>query len=431
MNNLTLPDSASPDQIEAAQIIDEGGHCLITGPGGTGKSWLIDQIVEQLEHVALTASTGIAAVNIGGRTIHSWSGMGLAQATADELIAKIKYQKYMEATRERIEATRHLIIDEVSMLGANLFEKLDQVLRVVKDNPEPFGGIQLIMFGDFLQLPPVKDEFVFTSPIWGFMLPKVKVLTTIHRQKDKEFSELLMRLRIGRHTQADMRFLESLQSNKLEGKPLILHSHNDNVDRFNQKELDALDTNLFTYEASDTGDDKNALQQLDKNCLSPFELQLKVGARVMLTKNLSASLANGTCGTITKLEKKKVHVKWDSYDFSMELDKGEWEVTDTATREVLARRKQYPLRLAWAVTIHKSQGMTLQEANVFLGQCFAPGQVYVALSRMSNTEYLRLSSFKPTLIKTDRTALAFYNNPMEPSKWCKMDKVMNVDPLGL
>lgn len=401
----------SDDQQKAVDLIKEGHHILITGPGGTGKSFLVDHIRKQLPNTALTATTGIAAVNIGGRTYHSWSGMGLGKETVDELVEKVLKSRWCEAQRATIKRTKHLIIDEISMMGADHFVKLDQICRAIRQSDEPFGGIQLIMFGDFLQLPPVKDEYVFTSPLWDYLLPAVIVLTTIHRQKDKEFAELLHRVREAKHTKEDMVFLEGCGSKKLEQNlddQLILHSHNDAVDQFNKKMLNDICADEFVFHANDSG--KGApLKALQRDCISPAELVLKSGARVMLTKNLGNGLCNGSLGTVVRLDKLQVWVQWDRLASVMKMNHETWEVTDTVSRDVLARRSQFPLRLAWAITIHKSQGMSLRSANIYLGKCFAPGQAYVALSRMESAEGMRLSSFKPTCIKADPLARAFYN----------------------
>ena len=400
----------STDQQKAIDLIKEGHHILITGPGGTGKSFLVEHIQKQLPNTALTATTGIAAVNIGGRTYHSWSGMGLGKETVDELVEKVLRSRWCVDQRNTIKRTKHLIIDEISMMGADHFVKLDQICRAVRESQEPFGGIQLIMFGDFLQLPPVKAEYVFTSPLWDYLLPVVIVLTTIHRQKDKEFAELLHRVREAKHTKEDMVFLEGCGCKKLEelDKQLVLHSHNDSVDQFNKKMLGDIRLDEYIYHANDSG--KGApLKALQRDCISPAELVLKVSARVMLTKNLGNGLCNGSLGTVARLDKRQVWVQWDQSTSLMKMNHETWEVTDTVSRDVLARRSQFPLRLAWAITIHKSQGMTLKTANIYLGKCFAPGQAYVALSRMESAEGMRLSSFKPTCIKADPKARAFYN----------------------
>tara|TARA_R110000796_G_scaffold71635_8_gene162616 strand:+ start:14956 stop:16254 length:1299 start_codon:yes stop_codon:yes gene_type:complete len=432
---MTLLTNAAPDQQQAFNLAQEGHHTLITGQAGTGKSWLIEQMIEHLEGVALTASTGIAGVNIGGRTIHSWAGVGMAKATADELIQTICGKHYHEETRDRIRACRTLIIDEISMLGATFMGKLDQVLRAVRNDETPFGGIQLLMFGDFLQLPPVQDQPFFTSPLWAYMMPKVIVLTTIHRQKDRAFAELLQRVRVCKHTIADCNTLRGLGANPVNGTPLVLHTHNEHVDLYNQKKLKSLDLDIVTLLAKDTGNDPKVIAMLDKNCLSPSKLDLCVGARVMCTKNITGALCNGTLGTVKEIIKthinSKVIVTWDNIG-DQTMIPAEWEITDTGTREVLARRTQFPLRLAWAITVHKSQGLTLDNVVAYLGGCFNPGMVYVALSRMSTMENLTLPEFDVSKIKADLKALAFYAEPNDPTGWgAKVTPMMELPGLDL
>lgn len=217
---------------------------------------------------------------------------------------------------------------------------------------------------------------------------------------------------------------------------MILHTHNEKVDLFNEKKLSELNERAYVFKAEDTGTDEAAVRQLEKDCVSPGKLTLKIGARVMCTKNIDDQICNGSTGTVCAIMEpnnprlaSQVFVDWDGVGKRLVVP-AEWEILDTGSRDVLARRKQFPLRLAWAITIHKSQGMTLQSAQAYLKDCFTPGQVYVALSRLVSSENLTIASLSASGIRVDRKALAFYDNPNDPTHWgAKVE--MKQDPLEI
>lgn len=407
----------------------KGDNLLVTGPAGAGKSMLLRHLNDlfnksskdlfswrQFPKFAIVASTGIAAVNIGGVTIHSWAGIGLAEQEK-ELLAKHVLSGRPEVI-ERIRATETLAIDEVSMLSAALIEKLDHVFSRVRGDPRPFGGIQMILFGDFLQLPPVekggkkkRSGFCFESEAWQRANIKQCFLTKIFRQDDEKFQEALSDIRRGEQSKMAKMLLYACASRSDEDpslKPVILHSHNNGADAINAAELAKIEAEPKTFYAADEGS-PYGVQLLEKNCIAPTVLEAKVGAQVMLLTNLDveSGLANGTIGKI---------VRWSEYGdnpvvefangMTVEIARHQWEVKQDD--EIIAKRSQIPLRLAYAITIHKSQGMQFDKLQVYISKCFEYGQVYVALSRAKNHKGLFVDTKGYHTIKAHPLALWFY-----------------------
>ena len=396
-------------QEEALTILKTGANVFLTGEPGSGKTHTTNEYVSYLRshgiEPAITASTGIAATHIGGMTIHAWSGIGIRTSISEYDIDKISQN---ERTVRRIKRASVLIIDEISMLSANAFSMVETVCRVLRGNEHPFGGLQIVAVGDFFQLPPIvratdtevatitfdeeatpRTHFAYESTAWKNLRPIVCYLTEQHRQADTAFVSILSALRSGTLNEDHK---ETLASRAYRGTvaPDVtqLFSHNADVDRINIVQLEKVAGNTKRFLMQQHGAPPLAAQ-LVRTCLSPSELLLKVGARVMFTKNdPQGAYVNGTTGIV-------VAFRTDSYPI-VEIRSGaqiaaepvEWSIENEG--RVLASVTQIPLRLAWAITVHKSQGMSLDAALIDLSHAFEYGQGYVALSRVRSLEGLHL-----------------------------------------
>jgi hypothetical protein len=375
-------------QAEALTILKTGANVYLTGEPGSGKSYTIGRYVEYLRdheiEPAVTASTGIAATHIHGMTVHAWSGIGINKHLSDYDVDRIATNEYVA---RRIGKTKVLIIDEISMLDSTTLDLVDRVCREVKRSEEPFGGIQTILVGDFFQLPPVsKDEsvqFAFMADSWKALNPVVCYLHEQHRQDDEKLLNLLSALRADKIAEHHSDYLTERITHFDDIPEDIpkLFPHNADVDRLNDYALEQLQTDSHVYRMESEGAPA-LVASLVRSCLSPESLKLKIGAVVMFTKNNpSLGFANGTLGTVTG---------FDSYGSNpiVETRNGrtiivepmEWAIEENG--KVRARIVQIPLRLAWAMTIHKSQGVSLDAAVIDLSASFEYGQGYVALSRV-------------------------------------------------
>lgn len=376
-------------QNEALTILQSGASVFLTGEPGAGKSYTInlftDWCRQNRKRFAITASTGIAASHIGGSTIHSWSGIKMKRKIDENNI-----DNFDEFTVRRIQSTDVLIIDEVSMLDAGFITMLDQIFRHYKDGSSAFGGLQMVFVGDFFQLPPVskgsRPRFAFESYEWQSADLKVCYLTEQHRQSDVEFLDLLSSMRNGAITQKHKdllvpSFTESMPATKL-------YTHNVEVDHENEMELAKLPGALHTFEMVLTGHPV-AADILAHQLITPQTLKLKEGAKVMFTFNdKEGKFVNGTIGTIIAFSASGAPIVKTVDGAVIEPRKQEWRQEENGS--VRATATQYPLRLAWAVTVHKSQGMTFDEAVVDLSKCFEYGQGYVAISRVRSLAGLHI-----------------------------------------
>lgn len=386
-------------------VLQSGANVFLTGEPGSGKSYTVNRYSAWLEEqgipYAVTASTGIAATHVGGTTLHSWTGMGINDAPTPSDLKRIADNR---RTADRIRNAQVLIIDEVSMLSAATLSLADQVCRFVRDDPAPFGGLQVVLVGDFFQLPPVSrrdpaalpgmapsHDFAFTSPVWNELDLHTCYLTEQHRQSDASFLGLLTAMRSGNVQESHHELLLSRRVRPTD--PRIheiprLFTHNSDADRVNEARLKSLPGEEAVYDMVSDGPPP-LIAALQKSCLSPVTLVLKENARVMCTKNdFDAGFINGTLGTVTGFTDEGAPiVKTDQGD-EIEMESMEWKIEENG--KVLARVYQLPLRLAWAITVHKSQGMSLSSAYMDLTDAFEFGQGYVALSRVRTLSGLHL-----------------------------------------
>lgn len=383
-------------QDEALDILKLGYNVFLTGPPGSGKTFLLNRYIDYLKRhhkrVAVTASTGIAATHMQGTTIHSWTGLGVKEKLSDGDIRKLLKKSYL---RKRFRDTNVLIIDEISMLHAFQFDLINQICQAFKDNPEPFGGMQIICSGDLFQLPPVQKgggaaRFVTESEIWKNMDMKICYLKEQHRQKkDNELFALLNYIRNNEADEARNLLLNGEYRAKLFSIiPTKLYTHNVDVDAINNFELAKIEGEEFVYQMESRGD-KNIVAILRQNCLASEKLVLKKGAKVMFVKNNSdKGYVNGTLGEVINFDESGLPIIKTFTNNHIVAAPASWTIEEN--EEVKAEVSQIPLRLAWAITVHKSQGMNLDAAEIDLSKSFIEGMGYVALSRLRQISGLKL-----------------------------------------
>ena len=391
------------NQKTALEILKSGRNVFLTGAAGTGKTYVLNEYVDYLkEHgvaVAVTASTGIAATHIGGMTIHSWSGIGIKDSLSDWDIDAMTQKQYLA---KRFEKTKVLIIDEVSMLHANMLDMIDTVARTMKRVDMPFGGMQIVLSGDFFQLPPIvrggsESAFADSSDAWRGADIRVCYLTKQYRQSDNDYADLLNDIRDGKVSNETHKKLKSRINKKIEaGNITQLYTHNVDVDARNNEELDKLGGRVTKYEVRGKGK-QSVVDALKRGVLAPEVLELKKDAVVMFVKNdREGRYVNGTIGRIIGFEYGNPVVKTQSGS-EIIAEPAEWSIEENG--KVLGTIEQVPLRLAWAITVHKSQGMSLDSAEIDLSKAFTPGQGYVALSRLRSLDGLYLKGLNDTALK--------------------------------
>lgn len=404
-------------QAEALKIMKSGVNVYLSGSAGSGKTYTLNRYIEWLhDHnvgVAITASTGIAATHIGGMTIHGFAGIGIRQYLSDYDLEALLEKPYLA---KRFETTQVLIIDEVSMLHANTLDMVDQVARAFRRNDKPFGGIQVILCGDFFQLPPItkilpgslEDEsteapkdFIFYSKVWQTMRPAICYLTEQYRQSDDGFTNILNQIRRGDVPDESLALLGDRLGAELPLglRPTKLYTHNVDVDAINFGELMELPGEEKKFDMYSKGR-ANLVEILKKGCLATETLRLKVGAEVMFIKNnQEKNYVNGTRGVISDFSRSGAPIVRLANGREIEVEVDSWLIEENG--KIKAEITQYPIRLAWAITIHKSQGLSLDYAEIDLSKTFAYGMGYVALSRLRTLEGLRLVGFEPRSLEVD------------------------------
>lgn len=401
-------------QETALNILKTGSSAFITGSAGSGKSYTLQQYLKYIKSelgasadaIAITASTGVAASLIGGVTIHSFSGMGVKDDMTDADINTLFTKRIR--LKIALQKVRILIIDEISMLHRKQFELAAKIIAKAKGSNKPFGGIQVIVCGDFFQLPPVskataqeenRDRFCFMSPSWVDCKFTICYLTEQHRTVSNSLTGILNAMR---DETIDDYHIEEV-STRLNTKPskdiLHLYTTNANVDAINREKLNALETPTIEFLAECKGNEAN-VKTIINSITAPERLELKIGAKVMFTKNnTDEGYVNGTQGTVVRFDDN--NEQSPPYTPVVETLDGSliavepycWELSKQD--EVLASVKQLPLRHAWAITVHKSQGMTLTEGVIDLTKCFEYGLGYVAFSRFKELEGIHLLGVSP------------------------------------
>lgn len=388
-----------------------GESVLLTGPAGAGKTFVLNQFIKlaksEGKHVSVTATTGLAATHLGGTTIHAWAGIGvldfLPQGFADHI---------SKGRREIIEKTNVLIIDEISMLHDYRLDMVDEACRLIRGSDDPFGGIQVIMSGDFFQLPPINrgearaGGFVVHSQAWQALDPTICYLEEQHRQDDEVLLDILNALRAGdlRRHHAEKLLARVDAQPPADATLTELHTVNIDVDRLNDTRLDTLPGDELFYTQTTTGSE-NYVENLQRSVLAPSALRLKKGALVMAVKNAAdRKYANGSLGMVVDFEPVTDYpiVEFRS-GRTVSMLPETWELRDGDKKR--ASITQIPLRLAWAITVHKSQGMTLDAARIDLRKAFVEGMGYVALSRVKNLDNLYLTGINRMALVVSEDAL--------------------------
>ena len=453
-------------QSSALDILKTGQNVFLTGSAGSGKTYTLNQYIDYLRArrvpVAVTASTGIAATHMNGTTIHSWSGIGIKDELSDRDLTTLSRKQFLA---DRLKDTAVLVIDEISMLHAKQLNLVSQVLKHIRKNDKAFGGIQVVVAGDFFQLPPIgskgetnREKFAFMSEAWLDAKFHICYLSEQHRQVSEaangglDLDDILNQIRRQEVTFESIAALEATFDQNVDIKRTRLYTHNLNVNSINDKELAALEGEMMRFTATSTGDSK-LVETLKKTVRTQDDLVLKVGAKVMFIKNnTELGVSNGTMGELIGFAAVKINddskdssddlIEDDDDSAESETDKTvkgkskkaikekpkakkpttqkmpvvrlnsgrevvaepeEWIIEDE-TGDVLASYEQVPLCLAWAITIHKSQGMTLDAAEIDLSRTFELGQGYVALSRLKSLAGLQLLGMNDMSLQLDPLA---------------------------
>ena len=420
----------SNTQKYAFEKFKRGESLLILGPAGTGKSQITKTFYKwitntQQKTMYLTSTTGISAYNIGGITINSFMGIGTGESSVETIIRRLKYKT---SIKNRIKMTDILVIDEISMMSASVFEKINHICQILKRSNKPFGGIQIILTGDLLQLETIfntttplnnnssDNRLIIESELFKKMFTKsTVVLQENFRQKtDTKYIDILMRIRKGLQNEQDIKTLQTRLIDTDKNSLIYLVSSNKKAQLINSKQLDKIkeEDYLFECQFSRYGNTETC-DLLEKELRSQFSqrgidtLKLRKGCRVLLIKNLDVSLGlvNGSIGTVKDFINNKVVVEFDN-GVTEHIGKIEWELEMDNSKIVAT---QIPFMLAYSITIHRCQGLSIDKAILDLADCFCNHMVYVALSRVRSIDGLYLHSFDPRKITVNQKLLTFIN----------------------
>lgn len=399
-------------QAQALRVLLDGHSVFLTGAPGAGKTYVLNEFIKQAvrdgKNVAVTASTGIAATHIGGTTIHSWSGLGIKEQLSDwdkENLSK------NDRLISRYNGADVLVIDEVSMLHGNRLDVVNTAAKLLRESDKPFGGLQVVLVGDLFQLPPVSRggeaiDFVHMSTAWQELAPKVCYITEQHRQSADELLDLLEAMRRGEVGELHENSLRERLNREVPDDLVVtrLYSHNIDVDGINERHLKELKETSKVFEMQTSGQEVKA-EQLKKSVLAPERLELKIGAEVMfVANNFQAGYVNGTRGKVMDFANDLPHVLLPSGK-EVTVERHTWKLEEDG--RIRAEVAQLPLRLAWAITIHKSQGMSLDAAEIDLSRSFTPSMGYVALSRVRTMEGVYLAGINQMALSMHPTIFTF------------------------
>lgn len=443
------------------KLLDKGHNIFVTGEAGTGKSYILNKLkAHYKEKLDITSTTGMSAIDLNGQTINSWAGIGrgvtdehIKNGTVNKLIEDTVYKILnKEILYAKLKSAQMLAIDEISMMNDRNFDFINEVLKRIRNNPKPFGGIRVLLFGDFFQLPPAdlgknNADFCFNSATWEDLDIKPVILKKNYRQQnDPIFINALKQIRMGNKEAENIQIFEQREtdSQNVEHDGILhIFTKNQNADAYNLKcfgqltaesrTYDSYETlyrydkkgvcvdeiyiDSFSYKGLDT-DEQNMLKTFRNDCKAPEKLVLKIGARVMLVKNvdLNLGLANGSMGTVEKMYDDSIEVLFDN-GRRYAVSRCEFVYQENSLDKI--RRMQYPLRLAYGITIHKSQGMTLEKIFVDLAEVFDYGQVYVALSRAKELSGLMINNYNSKAIATNPIVVDFYKQIEKDGKYSK------------
>ncbi len=404
-------------QDTALNVLKSGVNIFLTGSPGSGKTFVLNEYIDYLKkykiNLSITASTGIAASHINGITLHSFVGLGLDIEVTDKFIKKLLSKYYIAS---RLKKVRVLIVDEVSMINPNVFCAVDKILKIVKESSCAFGGVQVVLSGDFFQLPPVRKvgdlnndkKYIWQTKVWQDLKLSVCYLHEKFRHKDEDFINLLGEIRRGKISQKYLKLLENSTQRKQNNTKKItkLYTHNMDIDRINDLELAKLKNDGKIFQAGTRGD-KLLVKGIFSSTLVRLLLKIKIGSHVIFIRNdEEAGYINGTIGEVVGFDESGYPIVKTLDENIIVAEPKEW-LRENESGEFLAGVRQIPLKLAWALTIHKSQGMTLDEAVIDLSYAFEVGQGYVALSRLRTLSGLFLEGINNKAFEVDESVKVF------------------------